>query len=265
MPARWDWYDRIGSAGAILEADGDLGEGAAMKAAMPKQVASGVYQLGLGFVNVFYVEDDDGGLWLVDAGTEPGAERIGGGLRALGRTPRELRGVVITHLHGDHVGGLAAVKEHTGAEVWMQAEDAAALREGVRGRTLESGPGALRTLIVRVVGGRAAASTGDVIAVEHDVADGEVLPFGAMVVATPGHTAGHISLLLPRDGGVLFAGDAATNLLRLGVGPVYEHVDEGMHSLRRLAGLRFETALFSHGRPLAPQAAERFRARFSDA
>ena len=41
-----------------------------MKAAMPKQVASGVYQLGLGGVNAFFVEDDDGGLWLVDAGIE---------------------------------------------------------------------------------------------------------------------------------------------------------------------------------------------------
>ena len=59
-----------------------------MRAAVPKQVASGVYQLGLGGVNVFFVEDDDGGLWLIDAGIESGAERIGGGLRALGRAPQ---------------------------------------------------------------------------------------------------------------------------------------------------------------------------------
>ncbi len=234
-----------------------------MKAAMPKQVAGGVYQLGLGGVNVFFVEDDGGGLWLVDAGIDSGAERIGGGLRALGRAPEELRGVVVTHLHGDHVGGLAAVKAHTGAEVWMQTEDAAALQEGVRGRPLEPGPGAVRSVIVRVVGARTAASTGDPIVVEHEVTDGEVLPFGATVVHTPGHTVGHLSLLLPRDGGVLFAGDAATNLGRLGVGPIYEDIDTGMASLRRLADLQFETAVFSHGRPLAPRAAERFRARFA--
>jgi glyoxylase-like metal-dependent hydrolase (beta-lactamase superfamily II) len=53
-------------------------------------------------------------------------------------------------------------------------------------------------------------------------------------------------------GGVLFTGDAATNLLRLGVGPIYEDIDEGMRSLSRLAELQFETALFAHGRPLAP-------------
>jgi glyoxylase-like metal-dependent hydrolase (beta-lactamase superfamily II) len=234
-----------------------------MRRAMPRQVASGVYQLGLGFVNVFYVEDDEGGLWLVDAGVEPGAERIGGGLRALGRAPGELRGIVVTHLHGDHVGGLAAVKAHTGAEVWMQTDDAAAVRDGVRGRALEPGPGVLRSTIVRVMGGRAATSTGDPIAIEHEVADGESLPFGATALHTPGHTTGHLALLLPRDGGVLFAGDAATDFVRLGVGPIYEDVDEGMRSLRRLAELQFETALFSHGRPLTPRAAECFRARFS--
>jgi glyoxylase-like metal-dependent hydrolase (beta-lactamase superfamily II) len=237
-----------------------------MRAATPVSVASGVYQLGLGGVNVFFVEDEDGGLVLIDAGIEPGAERIGAGLRALGRAPQELRGIIVTHLHGDHTGGLAAVKQHTGAEVWMHPADAAALREGVRGRRLEPGPGAIRSLIVYAIGGRTAASTGDPIAVEHEVQDGEALPFAGMTaVYAPGHTLGHLALLLPRDGGVLFAGDAATDFGRLGVGPVYEDVDEGMRSLEKLSLLEFDTAVFSHGRPLRPRAAERFRARFARA
>ena len=85
---------------------------------------------------------------------------------------------------------------------------------------------------------------------------------GAVALHTPGHTAGHVALLWRRDGGVLFAGDAATNFVRLGVGPVYEDVGEGRRSLRRLAALEFETALFAHGRPLTPRASARFRARF---
>lgn len=238
-------------------------KGAVMRRVIPTPVASGVYRLGLGAVNVFFVEDEGGGLWLIDAGIESGAERIGAAIRALGRAPGDLRGVVVTHLHGDHTGGLAAVKQHTGAEVWMHPADAVAVREGVRGRELEPGPGLMRGLIVRAMRGRAARSAAEPVAVEHEVDDGELLPFGATAVHTPGHTLGHLALLLPRDDGVLIAGDAATHLGRLAVGPIYEDVDEGMRSLRKLAELQFETALFSHGRPLAPRAAERFRARFS--
>jgi glyoxylase-like metal-dependent hydrolase (beta-lactamase superfamily II) len=211
---------------------------------------------------VFFVEDEEGGLWLIDTGVEPGAERIGGAIRGLGRAPQALCGIVVTHLHGDHTGGLAEVKAHTGAEVWMQAVDAAAVREGMRVRALEPGPGALRTLLVRAIESRPARPA-DPVAVEHDVHDGDTLPFGAVAVHTPGHTAGHLALLLPRDGGVLFTGDAATNVGRLGAAPIYEDVDEGRRSLRKLADLQFETALFAHGRPLTPRAAERFRARFA--
>jgi glyoxylase-like metal-dependent hydrolase (beta-lactamase superfamily II) len=228
----------------------------------PRQIVNGVYQLGLGGVNVFFVETG-GGLVLIDTGIKAGAERIGGALRELGRGPQALRGIIVTHLHGDHVGGLAAVKEHTGAEVWMHPADAALMRDGVRGRALEPGPGLVRTMLVRAVGRRAVRS-GAPVAVEHEVQDGETLPFaGLTAVHTPGHTAGHLALLLPRAGGVLFAGDAATNIVRLGVGPIYEDVAEGRRSLEKLAALEFDVALFSHGRPLRPRAGERFHARFA--
>jgi glyoxylase-like metal-dependent hydrolase (beta-lactamase superfamily II) len=234
-----------------------------MGARLPKQVVSGVYQLGLVGVNVFFLELADGGLVLIDTGTEPGGERVGAGLRALGRAPKELRGIVVTHLHGDHTGGLAAVKRHTGAEVWMHAADAAALREGVRARPFQPGPGVVRTVVAHALGLRPARNA-DPISVEHEVGDGETLPFdGLVAVHTPGHTAGHLALLLPKGGGVLFTGDAATNLGRLGVGPVYEDIAEGRRSLEKLAALDFDTALFSHGRPIRTGAGERFRARFA--
>jgi len=54
-----------------------------MKAAMPRQVAIGVYQLGLGGVNVFFLEDNDGGFWLIDAGIESGAEQNAHDVRSL--------------------------------------------------------------------------------------------------------------------------------------------------------------------------------------
>jgi glyoxylase-like metal-dependent hydrolase (beta-lactamase superfamily II) len=228
----------------------------------PRRIVAGVSRIGMGGVNAFLIEPGDGGLVLVDAGMRGDARAIGLAIRALGYTPHDLRGIVITHLHGDHVGGLASVKEHTRAEVWMHPADAAALREGVHMRDPEPGPGTLRSLV-----GRAAKLRPErreaAIAVEHEVADGETLPWdGLTAVHTPGHTAGHLALLLPRDGGVLFVGDAATNYGRLGSAPIYEDIAEGERSLRRLAALDFEVAAFSHGSTMLSGASARFRKRW---
>ena len=230
----------------------------------PQRIAGGVFRVGLGGVNAFLVETGDGGLVLVDTGTRADARALGLAIRELGHAPRDLRGIVVTHFHGDHVGGLATVKEKTGAEVWMHPEDAAAVRAGLTIRALEPGPGRTRRVIVRAIerrekGGRSR----EPVAVEHEVGDGETLPWdGLLALHTPGHSAGHLALLLPRDGGVLFVGDAATNVGRLGWGPIYEDIAEGERSLRRLAALGFEVAAFAHGRTMRSGASARFRRRW---
>ena len=229
---------------------------------VPERIAPGVYRVGAGGVNAFLIEVDRDGLVLVDTGTRADARAIGLAVRELGRTPEQVLGIVITHFHGDHVGGLATVKARTGAEVWMHPVDAAALRAGETIRELERGPGRGRALIVRALESRP-ARTREPIAVEHEVGDGDVLPWGGLTaVFTPGHTAGHLALLLPRAGGVLFVGDAATNFGRLSWGPIYEDVAEGERSLRKLAALDFEVAAFSHGRTLRSGAAAKFRRRW---
>ena len=229
----------------------------------PQRIAAGVSRVGLGGVNAFLIETGDGGLVLVDTGTRADARGIGAAVRDLGYLPRDVRGVVVTHLHRDHVGGLATVKERTGAEVWMHPADAAAVREGVRTRALEPGPGVVRGVVARAVE-RLPDRPREPVAVEHEVDDGETLPWeGLRAVHTPGHTAGHLALLLPRDGGVLFVGDAATDFGgRLGWGPIYEDVAEGGRSLRRLAALDFEVAAFAHGRTIRSGASARFRRRW---
>jgi glyoxylase-like metal-dependent hydrolase (beta-lactamase superfamily II) len=79
-------------------------------------------------------------------------------------------------------------------------------------------------------------------------------------VATPGHTAGHISLFDPATG-VLVAGDAMNNSDGLaGSNPQYTADEaEAARSLRKLAALPVRTVYFGHGAPLEKDAAAALR------
>ena len=226
--------------------------------AKAKEVARGVYQVGLRGVNVFLIDAGDG-LVLVDAGLKGSPAHITEAIYSLGRLPQDVIAIVVTHTHRDHVGGLAEMKRRTGAEVWMPPADAALVRDGLYGRPFGPGRDRASRAITRAMN-LLPASRGEPVAVAHEVSDGEVLPFdGLRAVHTPGHTAGHLALLLPREGGVLFVGDAASNMLRTGLSPLNEDVAGAWRSLRSLAALQFEVACFAHGRALRGKASEAFR------
>jgi glyoxylase-like metal-dependent hydrolase (beta-lactamase superfamily II) len=93
-------------------------------------------------------------------------------------------------------------------------------------------------------------------------ADGPFSVPGFTAVHTPGHTAGHVSFLLDRAGGLLFAGDAArSSRARLRHSPrlVSEDRAEAERSVAKLATLDFDVAVFGHGAPVKGGAVERFR------
>jgi glyoxylase-like metal-dependent hydrolase (beta-lactamase superfamily II) len=224
-----------------------------------RAVARGVHQVGLRGANVFLIEARDG-LVLVDAGLPSSPPRITEAVYSLGRLPQEVRAVVVTHAHRDHVGGLAEMQRRSGAEVWMHPADAALVREGFYGRPPQAGPGRVGRALVRALGSWM-SQQGQPVVVEHELSDGEELPFdGLRAIHTPGHTPGHVVLLLPRDGGVLFVGDAANNWLRLSLGSLHEDAAEGRRSLEKLAALEFDVACFAHGRPLRHGASAAFGA-----
>jgi glyoxylase-like metal-dependent hydrolase (beta-lactamase superfamily II) len=104
--------------------------------------------------------------------------------------------------------------------------------------------------------------------VDREFDDADVLPLcgGLRVITTPGHTAGHASFLLDRDGGILIAGDAAgARGDRAGppIGAVFgmftEDLDEAVRSFHKLATFDFEVAVTGHGNPVRRGASEIFR------
>lgn len=149
----------------------------------------------LGFVNCYLVSEDDG-LTLVDTMLPRSAGKI---VAAAERLGAPIVRIALTHAHGDHIGSLDQLHRLLPqAEVIISARDARLL---VKDMTLDPGEpqGKLR-------GSYPGASTPPT----RTVADGDMIG-SLQVVASPGHTPGHVALFDTRDG-TLLCGDAFVTL-----------------------------------------------------
>jgi glyoxylase-like metal-dependent hydrolase (beta-lactamase superfamily II) len=218
-----------------------------------REVVDGVFEVGIGYVNVHLVVTDDG-VVLVDTGLPRRSGKIGQALHGLRRTIGDVRTVLLTHHHPDHTGGLAEVRRRSGARVVAHEADVPRIT-GVE-------PIVIRHPVVKlvslIIGTPEPAPVDDIV-----TTDGYAPLPGFTALHTPGHTAGHLSFLLDRAGGVLFAGDAAAGKRggRIGSAPkmVSADVDRQEESVARLAELTFEHAVFGHGGAVSGHAVERFR------
>jgi glyoxylase-like metal-dependent hydrolase (beta-lactamase superfamily II) len=132
----------------------------------------------------------------------PERDEIDQQLLRLGLSAEQVRWVVLTHLHTDHAGGL---RHFPAAEIVVAADELAAAR-GLRGRLRGYLPQMWpRWLAPRTITFRS-DPVGDFPASHPLTEAGDVL-----LVPTPGHTHGHLSVLVRRPGRptVLLAGDAS--------------------------------------------------------
>ncbi|MFC7546092.1 MBL fold metallo-hydrolase [Plantactinospora sp. GCM10030261] len=213
-----------------------------------------------------YLWRDPDGLTIVDAGAPGSGPRIAEAIRGLGHDLREVRRLVLTHGHQDHVGGAADIASWGDIEVIAHRADAPV----IRGEVVPPAPDLadFERPIFDAVSVQLPAEPPAPVRVDREVDQGDVLDVGegAVVLAVPGHTAGGIALHLP-DWKVVFTGDIAARNPRsrdpeAPVFPGLFNVDraEALASYRRLAALDVEIACFGHGEPLTAAAGERMRA-----
>lgn len=215
-------------------------------------VADGVLELSLGFVHVHLIVMDNGAV-LVDTGLPRHGARIEQALAAAERSVGAIRTILLTHRHWDHVGGVAHLQRRSRARVIAHSVDAPMI-EGVA-RNIPPWP---MKLTVPFVGKLEPVRVDEAV-----TADGPISVPGITAVHTPGHTAGHLSFLLDRDGGILFAGDAAGGGRggRVHNSPRILTQDHAAaaDSVRKLAGLQFDVAVFGHGPAVVGRAVDRFK------
>jgi metallo-beta-lactamase class B len=102
------------------------------KPAPPVRIHGNTYYVGTCGISSILVTGKDGHV-LIDSGTEKGADLVAANIRRLGFKLNDVRWLLHSHEHHDHVGGLARLQQLTGAQVAASANAAAVLRSGVPG------------------------------------------------------------------------------------------------------------------------------------
>ncbi|MEA2427275.1 MAG: hypothetical protein QOF37_903 [Thermoleophilaceae bacterium] len=196
----------------------------------------------LGIVNAYLVREDDG-FTLVDTGLPGSADSI---IDAASEAGGEIRRVAVTHAHGDHVGSLKALKDKLpGVEVLVPERDVRFLR-GDRSLDPDEPQAKVKGSYPKV-----------------DVEPTRLLAAGDRVgslevVASPGHTPGHVAFLDTRDR-TLVAGDAFQTLGGIAVAgkikPLFPlpalgtwHKPTAVASARKLRELDPSRLAVGHGR-----------------
>lgn len=227
-----------------------------------KPIFPHVHVLPLGAVNVFLIEDGDQ-ITVIDTGYSNSDQPILEAVRSLGKQPADITNIVLTHCHPDHAGSVAALKAATNARTWMHRVDA----EVVRGNTpmvrSTPAPGIHNQILYRLLIKNVPPYVPAAV-IDCEVRDGDVLPIGGglQAIHTPGHSMGHLAFLLQRDGGLLFAGDACSNLPLLGYSIVYDDLAAGRRSLAKLAQVETSAICFGHGKALTGAGIQRFRKKW---
>jgi glyoxylase-like metal-dependent hydrolase (beta-lactamase superfamily II) len=175
----------------------------------------------MGSCAVFVIRGE-GGYVLVDAGNRGWENKLFRNLAKNGVSPEEISLIVVTHVHYDHVGALSAVKDRCGCPVAVHKKERSILESGLS--VLPAGTNPFADAVLHMGDRLVERGVFGFKPVKADViVEGETAlqPFGVdgVIVPTPGHTAGSISVLLPDH--TAFVGDTVMTFPGIPGFPVY--------------------------------------------
>ena len=182
---------------------------------LQENVVDGIHRIEDAYTN-WYIVDDGGALTIVDAGVPASWNSLQDALTALGRRRTDVRALVLTHAHFDHIGFGERARVELGIPVYVHENDVPLTRhplqyghERPRSVYFATQPQAL-PIVASLVRNRAfwPPPVGEVRRFSNGSLD---VPGSPRVLFTPGHTLGHCALHFP-DRDVVIAGDALVML-----------------------------------------------------
>jgi metallo-beta-lactamase class B len=148
--------------------------------APPAHVYGNVYTVGTCGITSLLITSENGHI-LIDGATKEAAAYITHNIRKLGFKPTDVKYLLSSHEHMDHIGGLAELKRITGAQMVARTEAKASLESGQYNQT-DPQKGSLPPF--------------EAIKVDKIIVEGELVKIGALKIkalATPGHSPGGTS------------------------------------------------------------------------
>jgi glyoxylase-like metal-dependent hydrolase (beta-lactamase superfamily II) len=238
-----------------------------------REMAEGIFMITLPMpfrlkhVNIFLFLEESG-FTLIDTGPNLNGvlPALEASLAKIGRRVEDCRRIWITHFHMDHCGLAGIIAGRSGASVYLSEIEALTVRTFAREEdralrircfALEQGldGGTIDTVIRAFSAFRTATSPFSAAGI---LADGDQLGAGGRrveVIATPGHSRGHISFHLPEER-FLIAGDhilphITPNLSPDLIAPDFHPLESFFSSLSRVEDLPVRRVCPAHGRPFS--------------
>ena len=218
------------------------------------EIAPGIRRFGPGLVNSYLLEDQ-GGVTIVDAGAPGYWNELPRELAGLGRTIDDVKAVVLTHAHSDHIGFAERIRKERGVPVKVHVDDVPLTKTpATPKRTGTIKPlAALRFIAFALTHGMSRIPP---ILEVATFTDGETIdvPGRPRVIHVPGHSDGSAALhVTSRD--TIFVGDAFVTLDVMSgatgprIGPFNADARRAFDSLARLDHLDARLVLAGHGAP----------------
>jgi glyoxylase-like metal-dependent hydrolase (beta-lactamase superfamily II) len=221
------------------------------------EVAPGIHRIGSNSMINAYLVEESGQVTVVDAGV-PGLYReLARELVSMGRATEDIRALVLTHGHSDHIGFAERIRLDRGIPVMVHEADAALARGEVPNPAKGYGPTRVAALVrflwfSLVRGGLRTRHVSEVSV----FGDGATLdmPGSPRAILTPGHTPGSAVLEFSSHRALLVGDAFATYAVTTGVSgpqiaPFTADPTQALESLARIEGVSADVLLPGHGDP----------------
>jgi glyoxylase-like metal-dependent hydrolase (beta-lactamase superfamily II) len=229
------------------------------------KLAPGIHRIGPGLINSYLLEES-GEITIIDAGAPGYWNDLPNELALMGRSLGDIRALVLTHAHIDHVGFAERLRREQHVPVSVHELDAKIARGEAKPQNqkmLGIGLAALGFIRFALAKGMLRATPILEVATFGDGATLNV-PGAPRVIHVPGHSEGSAALHVPARG-ALFVGDAIATLNVLSgktgpqLAPFGSDFPRARESLRKLEPIDAALVLPGHGQPWTGGVAEAVR------